>query len=187
MKKLETEFVMNADKRGDNTFKQIKRTDKVAMYRRFDMEGRGLEWEVFAIKVAGGDVFGRHYDKYEQYPGAAAFGRHAYSLASEEAAERIYAELVKTGGKKPKTPKPIKVKVKRPGAGKGRPKANRPEIKFPKRKWTMKDLAAANKKGWTKPTLYIEVTKLVKSGKVVEVDRVSQGRGRPTVFYKIKA
>ena len=185
MKKLEVEFVLNADKRGDNTFRQIKRTDNVAMYRRFDMEGRGLEWEVFVVKVAGGkEIFGRHYDKYEQYPGASAFGKHAYSLASEEAAERIFEELVKTGGKRPKEKRIVK---KKGNGQRGRPKAKRPEIKLPKKRFCMKDLVKLNTKGWTQPTLYLELKRLMKTRKVQEVARESKGRGRATVFYKVKA
>lgn len=191
MKLLETEFVMNADKRGDNKFVQIKRNEFAAMYRRFDMEGKPLEFEVFAVKVAGGtEIFGRFYDKYEQYPGASAWGRSAYTALTEGQAEQIYQEITDGKGKRKEgqeITKPVVVKVRNIGGKKGRPKANRPAIVWPKKKFSMKDLVSANKNGWSQPTLYIEVTKLVKLNKVVEAERKQQGRGRATVFYKVKA
>ena len=191
MKLLETEFVMNADKRGDNKFVQIKRNEFAAMYRRFDMEGKPLEFEVFAVKVAGGtEIFGRYYDKYEQYPGASAWGRSAYTALTEKQAEQIYQEITDGNGKRKEgqeITKPVVVKVRNIGGKKGRPKANRPSIVWPKKNFSMKDLVSANKNGWSQPTLYVEVTKLLKLNKVVEACRKQQGRGRATVFYKINA
>lgn len=96
MKLLETEFVMNADKRGDMTFKQIKRNEYAALYRRYRMDGTPMEFEVFQVKVAGGtEIFGRHYDKYEQYPGAASFGRTAWATGDQARAEQIFDEITK--------------------------------------------------------------------------------------------
>jgi hypothetical protein len=190
MKILETEFVLNADKRGDNTFRQVKRNEHAAIYQRFNMEGKPLEFEVFQIKVAGGnEIFGRYYEEYEQYPGAAAFGRTAWSVNSLQRAQQIFDEITKGQGKRNegKETKPIAVKVKKVGGKRGRPRVSRPEIVLPKKKFCMKDLVTVNKAGWSQPTLYIELMKLVKQNKVVEAERKQLGRGRPVVFYKVKA
>lgn len=190
MKTLEKEFVLNADKRGDNTFKQIKRNEYAAIYQRFNMEGKPLEFEVFAIKVAGGtEIFGRYYDKYEQYPGAAAFGRTAWSTNSIQRADQIFDEITKGQGKRKEGQDsvPTPVKVRKVGGKRGRPRVERPEIVLPKKKFCMKDLITVNKTGWSQPTLYIELMKLVKQNKVVEAERKQLGRGRPVVFYKVKA
>jgi hypothetical protein len=190
MKILETEFVSNADKRGDQKFVQVKRNEHAAIYQRFTMDGKPLEFEVFQIKVAGGnEIFGRFYEEYEQYPGAAAFGRSAWSVITLERAEQIFEEITKGEGKRNKGQEaveaPVRTSVK--GGRKGRPRVVRPEIVLPKKKFCMKDLVIVNKVGWSQPTLYIELTKLVKQDKVVEAERVQKGRGRATVFYKVKA
>lgn len=181
MKKLETEFVMNADKRGNNKFVQIKRNDKAALYQRFKMDGQPQEYEVFEIKIRGGNVFGRHYEPYEGYPGASSFGRYAWTTLSREAAEHIF-DLITKGSSPLKENQKIVSTARANKLGRG--KANRPTVVFPKKVWTMKEIAKLNAGGWTKPALYIEVVRLVKAGEVKEVKRVSMGRGRPAVFYK---
>ena len=50
MRKLEKQFVMNADKVGDNKFIQVKRTEDVAMYRRERLDGTLKGYEVFIVK-----------------------------------------------------------------------------------------------------------------------------------------
>lgn len=191
MKLLETEFVQNSDKRGDNKFVQIKRNEFAAMYRRFDMDGVALEFEVFAVKVAGGtEIFGRYYDKYEQYPGASAWGRTAFTAITEGQAERIYQEITDGKGKRKEgnlVAKPSVVKVRNVGGKPGRPRSKRPEIVLPKKQFCMKDLVKVNQNGWSQPTLYVELMKLIKGKRVMEADRKQVGRGRPMVFYKINA
>lgn len=191
MKLLEQEFVQNSDKRGDNKFVQVKRNEYGAIYQRFKMDGTPLEFEVFQVKVAGGnEIFGRHYDEYEQYPGAASFGRTAWSVNSLQQAEKIFDEI--TAGKGSRKDgqtaiTPIVVKIRKTGGKRGRPRVSRPEIVLPKKKFNMKDLLKVNKTGWSQPTLYIELMKLVKQDKVQEAERKQLGRGRPVVFYKVKA
>lgn len=192
MKILETEFVENADKRGDNRFVQIKRNQYAAIYRRFTMDGKPREFEVFQIKVAGGnEIFGKFYEEYEAYPGAAAFGKTAWSVPTEDSANRIFDEITRGEGKRKdgvvETPKPVKVVSVGPKRGRGKRAAVRPAVVFPAGKWNMKELAKANAKGWTKPSLYIAVQGMLKDKSVVEVERKSTGRGRATVFYKKKA
>jgi hypothetical protein len=91
MKNLEQTFVMNADKCGNHKFTQIRREAIVAAYKRNRVsDGRFQGVEVFLIKTikegaplpGGGQVA----EAYEQYPGASAFGRHAWSFTGIEAA-----------------------------------------------------------------------------------------------------
>jgi hypothetical protein len=194
MKTLEKEFVQNSDKRGDNTFRQVKRNEYAAIYQRFTMDGKPREFEVFQIKVAGGtEIFGRYYDKYEAYPGTSAFGRTAWSTNSRERAEQIFNEITKGKGKRwaDSTARAVKVKVqivKNPkGRRGGRKRMVRPAVILPKKKFCMKDLLSANPAGWTQPSLYIELMQLKKASRVEEVERVSGGRGRAVVFYQSRA
>jgi len=178
MKLLETEFVKNCDHRGDNTFKQVKLNEFAAIYQRFDMEGKPLESE----------IFGKFYEKYIQYPGANAFGRTAWSVNSIQRAQQIFDEITNGKGLRKQgqsAAKPILVKLKKVGGGRGRPKVVRPELVLPKKQFCMKDLLAVNT-GYSQPVLYIDLMKLVKSNEVVEAERKAMGRGRPVVFYKVK-
>ena len=174
---------MNADKRGDNKFVQLKRNEFAALYRRFDMDGRPLEFEVFMVKVAGGkEIFGNYYDPYEQYPGASAFGRTAWSTPRELEANRIFDELTQKQGSRKSDAKPKRISK---SGSRGRPRVERPAIILPKNKFCMKELVAINPDGWTQPTLYIELMKLKKQKKVVEAERKNMGgKGRATVFYR---
>jgi hypothetical protein len=203
IKPLETEFTLNADKSGDNVFRQVKRSDLAAIYSREKTGFKPHEWEVFQIRKAGGvKIFERYYDPYEQYPGASAFGKTAWSVNSLERAEQIYESLnkgikpcymeveiesVEPG--KPSTPgKPAKVrKIK---ARVMRQKiSNFPPVKWPKGEWSMKQIAAINAAPWTKPRLYTLIQGFLEAGAVKEMARRSTPgqRGRATVFYsKVK-
>lgn len=193
VKPLETEFTLNADKRGDNVFKQIKRNEFAALYRRFLPDGTPLEYEVFQIKIAGGtEVFGRFYEKYEQYPGANAFGRTAWSVGNLSVAEKIYNEITVGRGSRYDGQTAIlngatEVAVRPARTGrKGRVAAIRPELVFPKKRFVMDELWALNTKGWTKPTVYVALRKCVeqKKVKVVGSKPNGSGRGKPLVIYE---
>ena len=71
------------------TAKCVKRTDKKAMYYRWDNV-----WEVFRIKIKEkGEVFGRSYPKREVYPGNEDFGSTAWCFSNEQCALRLYNNL----------------------------------------------------------------------------------------------
>jgi hypothetical protein len=185
IKQLEVEFVQNSDKRGNNTFKQIKRNDKAALYRRFDMEGKPQEFEVFKIKVAGGlEVFGRFYDKYEQYPGSASFGKSAWSTTSEVIANRMFDRLT-NGLDVHGNTEPLK-KQDRVVGTKGRKKTLRAEVVLPtdKKLFNMKDLLSINKE-WNQPVLYVQLQKFIQDKKVELAEKRQTGRGKPTNFYRV--
>jgi hypothetical protein len=67
----------------------IKRTEKKAMYRRWDDV-----WEVFRIKVVKEKtIFGKTYPKREVYPGNEDFGSTAWCFKDEILARQRYDVL----------------------------------------------------------------------------------------------
>ena len=67
----------------------VKRTDKKAIYKRWDDV-----WEVFRIKVASPtEIYGRTYPEREVYPGNEDFGATAWCFSSEESAMRMYDNI----------------------------------------------------------------------------------------------
>lgn len=73
----------------DLTAKCVKRTDKKAMYYRWDDV-----WEVFKIKVSEeSKVFDKTYPKREVYPGNEDFGKTAWCYSDEASALRMYNNI----------------------------------------------------------------------------------------------
>jgi hypothetical protein len=69
--------------------KCIERTDKKAMYYRWDNV-----WEVFRIKIAeASTVFEKSYPKREVYPGTEDFGSTAWCFSDEHNARIMYNNL----------------------------------------------------------------------------------------------
>lgn len=66
---------------GSYTLTQIKRTDRVAMYKREDESGNFTNYEIFATLHKNGQEF---------YPTPAAFGKWAWAPVSEERANTYY-------------------------------------------------------------------------------------------------
>ncbi len=180
MKTLSTEFTMNADKCGKQIFRQIRKSDGVAMYQRIRLDGRpGYGYEVFIIKTikAGTALPGGKSvaEDYEQYPGAAQWGKTAWSPVGRGAADEKFDALVKR----------LRSEVGQPKR-RGRKATASSKFVVPSGKFTMKMLIEQT--GMTQPVLYIRLQKLIKEGKVVEVDRVrtETGRGRLAVVYQTK-
>ena len=179
MKILSTEFTMNADKCGNEVFRQMRKNDGVAMYQRIRPDGGIKGYEVFIIKTikAGTALPGGKSvaEDYEQYPGAAQWGKTAWSPGSEAAADEKFDALVKR----------LRSEVGQPKR-RGRKTTAATTFVVPSGKFTMKMLIEQT--GMTQPVLYIRLQKLIKEGKVVEVDRVrtETGRGRLAVVYQTK-
>jgi hypothetical protein len=100
MIKLETEFVSGVDgysqSPGPLTYKQLQRTDTVALYQRNYADGRIKDFEVFRIKILpkGTKVFETiTEDDQEKYPGASQFGFSAWSLINLSHAIVKYNEI----------------------------------------------------------------------------------------------
>jgi hypothetical protein len=179
MKSLSTEFTCNADKCGEQVFRQMRRSDGVAMYQRIRPDGGIKGYEVFIIKTikAGTALPGGKSvaEDYEQYPGAAQWGKTAWSPGSEAAADEKFDALVKR----------LRSEVGQPKR-RGRKATAATTFVVPAGKFTMRMLIEQT--GMTQPVLYIRLQKLIKEGKVVEVDRVrtETGRGRLAVVYQTK-
>lgn len=179
MKILSTEFTMNADKCGTEVFRQMRKSDGVAMYQRIRPDGGIKGYEVFIIKTikAGTALPGGKSvaEDYEQYPGAAQWGKTAWSPGSRGAAHAKFDALVKR----------LRSEVGQPKR-RGRKATAATTFVVPSGKFTMKMLIEQT--GMTQPVLYVRLQKLIKEGKVVEVDRVRTegGRGRLAVVYQTK-
>ena len=180
MKLLQKEFNCNAaDKCGSTVFRQMRKNDGVAMYQRIRPDGGIKGYEVFIIKtIKAGTALpgGKSVDEdYEQYPGAAQWGKTAWSPGSEAAADEKFDALVKR----------LRSEVGQPKR-RGRKATAATTFVVPSGKFTMRMLIEQT--GMTQPVLYIRLQKLIKEGKVVEVDRVrtETGRGRLAVVYQTK-
>lgn len=178
---------MNADKSGDNTFTEFRREGDVAIYHRTDKDGRTKGYEVFVVKVVKQGAAlpnGKTVEEaYEQYPGANAFGKHAYDCKSVEHAERRFDELkVKlaqstvvnvTEGDEPSISKKVQ-----------RAKQNLVDnLSVPGGNFTMKSLIEST--GMTQPQLYPVVKQWIAENKIAIVGNIKAagGRGRPSLVY----
>lgn len=179
MKYLSTEFTCGAGERDAVVFRQMRKNDGVAMYQRIRPDGGIKGYEVFIIKTikAGTALPGGKSvaEDYEQYPGAAQWGKTAWSPGSEAAADEKFDALVKR----------LRSEVGQPKR-RGRKATAATTFVVPSGQFTMKMLIEQT--GMTQPVLYIRLQKLIKEGKVVEVDRVrtETGRGRLAVVYQTK-
>ena len=175
MKKLETEFVKNCDSVGNTTFKQLRKQDGVALYERFKGDNHFC-YEVFVVKTikAGTPLPGgkKVEEDYEQYPGAAQWGKTAWSPKTLDKAEDMFDKLVKKLKSEEGQPK-----------RRGR-KSKTVNLALPSGEFTMKMLITET--GLTQPVLYVRLQKLLKENKVKEVGRVKPegGRGKAMVVYQ---
>lgn len=195
MKKLQVEFQSNVDQCGLHTFKQIKRTSNTAIYQRIRKDGSTHTFEAFKVKIVkagsklpGGNVVA---EDYEAYPGKSAFGKYAYSCKDLEHAERRFDELLKSQivvdeVEEDADDDVVSVKKnnteKTDGKGKrGRKAKDRKNLKFPKDKFTMKQLELLNP-DFSFAFLYQHVRGLLNiEFKIVE--SLGGKRGKPTIVY----
>tara|TARA_R110000868_G_scaffold404172_1_gene682076 strand:- start:1112 stop:1459 length:348 start_codon:yes stop_codon:yes gene_type:complete len=105
MKLLKKEFVSNVDHCGDHKFVQLKRTNSIAVYARYKMDGWIFGYEVFKIKtVKAGSPLPNNTvvaEDYESYPGKNAFGKTAmfFSAGNKKTdPENLYNIFVKRFG-----------------------------------------------------------------------------------------
>lgn len=168
MKTLSINFVSNFDKMGDNRFVMIQRNNDVALYRREDMEGHVIGYEVFKIKIVleGAALPGGNKieESYEKYPGAKSFGKVAYFTPNLNRAKELYQELTNEVllGKKTKNK----------------------EINIPNGNFTMKMLIELTKSN--QAHLYPIVKKWEENHliKVVLLEKPKNGRGRSAKVYR---
>lgn len=107
MIQIEVEFVSGdggySAPPGPLTYKQIKRSEKVALYQRFYADGKPKDFEVFIIKVDPkgkiqkfpGGVTKTVEDDTEKYPATGQFGKIAWSLRDLNEANNRFDQLCK--------------------------------------------------------------------------------------------
>lgn len=185
MKELELTFVANCDKCGDNRFIQLMKQSignrGVALYRRQNMEGRTLGYEVFLYKVvtAGTPLpVGFVEEDYEPYPGASSFGKTAFSCMTEERAKERFEELVKKA----------KEAEANPTKGRGRRKKTTEPVKieYPQGAFTVNMLASTNKQIHT-VVVYKQVKADLKKGLITQVgtQKNRTGKGKSAALYSL--
>lgn len=186
MNTLPLKFELNADKTGTQTFTQVKRVGDVAMYRRDRKDGTVFGYEVFKVKsrMAGQPLPGGNFEKEDRecYPGSSAFGRTAWSMNNEGLAFIYFNNLVKFGRIKPAKTKDSKLVQKKVGK-RGRVTKHTAEIVPLSGNFTLDDLVSEYKE--PRATLYLKLRKLIESGKVREVEGVTEKlkRGRAKKVY----
>lgn len=200
MKHLETEFKSNADHAGLHTFKQIKYTNKGAIYQRIRSDGTTHSFETFKIKVvkAGTKLPNglQVTEDYVKYPTKNDFGKWAYGCKDLAHAENRYEQIVKENLNTEDTEadlvsddsESIQTKSNNQiGAAKGKRgrKAKAIKMPIPKKgeKFTMKNLMAWT--GESQPLLYIRLKPLVEAGMVNVAGEVREPhtRGKAQILY----
>jgi len=184
---VQTGFIMNADKSGDNTFIQVKRVDSLAIYQRSRMNGMVVGYEVIKIKVIpAGTVFAKGSvpteKDYESYPGGQSCGKSLWFCVSLEQAEKKLQFLLDKSNnvtaaediedtvevvtvKSPKTVSVKKIHV------------------LPNGIFTRTDFAVLNGLKPANSESYGALMKVIKAGLVKEIRKESIDGGRPKSFY----
>lgn len=139
---------MNADKCGNHTFTQIRREGNFCIYRRNRCSDGSLHSvEVFITRTikAGTPLPGGNTvaEDYEQYPGANAFGRTAWSYSGKDAelAANIKFDRIKAEKEQPEVEIELDGAVTVPVV---RVTKEKPTLKLPTKPFTQKELAAFN-------------------------------------------
>lgn len=193
MKTLEQQFTMNADKSGVHTFTQVRRDGNVCIYRRNNTVGKLHSFEVFITKtVKAGSPLpggGQVLEDYEQYPGASAFGRTAWSINTEKRANDRFAGLL-VGVKTPKVETMETTEEETELVNVARiikPQGDRRTIKWPKGPFTQKDLAAFNGIGNYKE-VYTDLQRALASG-ILRISKQTKAvtRGRAAKMFEVVA
>jgi hypothetical protein len=200
---LEKEFVTNANQTGKQTFSFVKEGvsadgKKVCLYKRTSLDGQVFGYEIFipSVKKAGtyplpnGKTITYEQD-FEEYPGAAKFGKSAWFCSTLITAEVRFAELMERGtivestGEDPSIEvedKPIIPVVK---SGRGRPKADRPALNYPEGEFSTIELAELNKVEY--PIAFVFLKEQEEAGQVKRTRTERRAsRGKETqLFQKI--
>jgi hypothetical protein len=191
MKTLQKTFVMNADKCGNHNFTQIRREGNICCYQRNKVDnGKLHSIEVFIVKVikAGAPLpgGGRVEEDYEQYPGAHAFGRSAWSTNTVQRANQIFDGLLAKTVAIEEDDESELVTVARVSQPKGQPK-ERKALKWPEGPFTQKQLAAHNSIDNYKE-VYTDLQRALASGVLKISEQVHDvARGRSAKMFEMVA
>lgn len=190
MKELESEFIKNVDKCGDNKFTLVKREDNVALYHRTDMNDNTVGYEAFFIKIvkAGTKLPNNLFveEDYEHYPTKNEFGKIAYFCSNLARGEERFNELLRCSKAKTAAETTTITVIDMKGEDMNTNENTvtvSPAIKFPDGEWTIKNAQALNRE-YSPAKVYQLVRALVNNGKVAVVGHRKGGRGKPTVIYK---
>jgi hypothetical protein len=191
MKLLPQEKIENNDKSGKNRFVQLRKEGNFALYRREKLDGLLVGFEVFSFKTiqAGAPLpgGGTVEETYESYPGAAAFGRTAWFIGGDNAAERAhnrFDELVK--GKVTPEPEIEEETVHAVTITKTPTTPIKLGLKFPDKPFTQKELAAFN--GFDNyKVVYSDLQKGLASGLLVVAGERPAPRGKPAKLFSVKS
>ena len=169
MKEIELEFVTNANKTGDMTFKRVKQGvapngRNVYIYSRTKMDGTFFSYEVIVPKVKKAGTYNlppkgsgktiTYAEDFEEYPGAkTGFGHYAWEIRTLTAAEAKFKLLTQVAIEIPEEDEEDEpattASVNEPVAPKhrGRQKGPRPVLTLPPvgELFSVKELAAQNK------------------------------------------
>ena len=194
MKNLKLTFVKNCDGCGNHTFTQLRREGNIAAYRRNRVkDGRFMGVEVFLIKTvkegaplpAGGHIT----EAYEQYPGASAFGRHAWSftgtdVAATKAAMSQFDSLLK--GQTPIVEGEDEEMETVPVIRVSKSSTPRRKLDFPAAPFTQKQLAAHNGIDNYKE-VYTDLQRFLADGTLVKGGKRESARGKSAQLFQTPA
>ena len=183
------------------TYKQLCRNESVAVYERYNPDGRIKDYEVFNIQVhqKGKMIFNQVLEEdREVYPGSSQFGQTAWSFGNVGAAMDRFKRLTQIA--KGETPDPLPVimstrtrSVNTDTAPGEAPKATIApqkapvglskvkELNLPDGEFTVKGLAEFNSVSY--PTAYLFVQAALQTARVKFVRDQKGGRGKPTKIY----
>ena len=190
MKELTKEFVMNADKSGDNRFVQVKRENNVALYRREGMDGSLKGFEIFFVKTvkAGASLpgVGKVEEDYEPYPGGKTFGKTAWFIGGINAVERAHKQfdelvkgesVVEVASEEEEANSEVVPVVKVSSA------TIKEGLKLPEKPFTQKELAAANGIENYKQ-VYSDLQKLLSAGRIKVSGHRDSTRGKSAKLFE---
>jgi hypothetical protein len=192
MKTLEQQFVANHEKTGNHTFFQMGRTDSVAFYKRITEEGKLFGYEVFRVKtrlkgqaLPGG---GEEAEDREVYPKGKSFKTNVALFISgpnaEDRARGIFNEWTKAKVEVVEDEDDSDETDETPVLKTARTPVPPTDYVIPDGEFSNIMFSEANGlppigKG------YFALKAILAEGKIREVARrkVTEGRGRATVFY----
>jgi len=198
IKELKSTFTGNYDKTGMCVFTQLQKDEKTQVYLYERKWPAYTAYEVFISKLVlegaplpGG---GKVEQSYRSYLGTSLFGRgRGFSCSSLERAQMHFKALVdKVNGltKTAVADTSDDVKDENVVVGvirRGRKAAVRPSLVIPSKSFKMKDLVTLNEDGWTQPTIYVAIQKMIGEGSVtiVGTEKNESGRGKKSVIYSL--
>lgn len=171
---LETNFVSGEGGFASDplTYRQVKRTDKVAIYER-SRDGKVKDYEVILIKVEPkgkvmkfpNGVVKILEDDREKYPSTGQFGFSGWSFRGLGAAERRYEALCKAADLPVEEEEEAKV------------------ISIPLGEFSTTDLATTNDVGYSEASLFIKAAIIAKQISFTREER-RNAKGKPTKLYQ---